>query len=95
MVWDGGAPATDVAGLSRLWTATGQRDGLDVLVEVGWPGQTDHHEAVQGRAVRAVTDHVSDRNVLLGALLRRHVVFSEGCNGAVGAAKMGERGCNL
>lgn len=86
LIWDGGSPATDTAGLSRLWAAAGQRDGLDVLGEAGGLGQTDHGEAVEGWAVGTVTDYLSDINVLLGAFIHSHVMFPERCNGAVRSA---------
>lgn len=79
-----------MAGLSRLWAAARQRDGLDVLGEAGGFGQTDHREAVEGRAVGTVTDDVSNVDVLLGALFHSHVMFPKRCDGAVGSAGTGE-----
>lgn len=84
MIWDGGAPAADIAGLSRLWASAGQRDGLDILGKTGRLSQTDHCETVEGRAVGAVTYNLGNMNVLLSALLRCHVMFPKRCNGAVG-----------
>lgn len=48
LIWDGGSPAADMAGLSRPRAATGQRNGLDVLGEAGGCGQKDHGETVEG-----------------------------------------------
>lgn len=48
MIWDGGAPAADIAGLSRLWAVLGQRDGLDIHVKAGRLSQADHCETVEG-----------------------------------------------
>ena len=89
VIWDGGSPTADGAVLSRLCTATGQRDGLDELVEAGGWGQTDHGEAVDGWArwaVRAVSDYVGNIDVLLCALLQSNVVLPKRRNGAVGSA---------
>lgn len=87
MIWDSRAPAADTAGLSRLWAATRQRDGLDILCEASGLSQTDHCEAVEGRAVKAVTDYISDDNVLLSALFHSHVMFPKRCNGTVGSER--------
>lgn len=47
MIWDGGAPATDMADLSRFWATFGQRDGLNILVKDGGLSQADHCETVE------------------------------------------------
>lgn len=76
-----------MAGLSRLWAAAGQRDGLDVLGEAGGFSQTDHGEAVERWAVvGTVNDYISNVDVLLGSLIHSHVMFPKRCNGAVGSA---------
>lgn len=79
-----------MASVSRLWAATGQGDGLDVLGEAGGFGQTDHREAVEGWTVGTVIDNIRDIDVLLGALLHTHIMFPKGCNGAVGSAGTGK-----
>ena len=89
VIGPGGAPATHRADLPGLRAAAGQRDGLDVLVEVGRLGQAHHGEAVEGRAVRAVNDHLGHGDVLLGSLLHRHIVDSQGRDGPVGSGMRG------
>lgn len=43
--------------------------------EAGGPGQTDHGETVEGRAVGTVMDNKIDGDVLLCVLLRGNVMF--------------------
>ena len=87
MICNGGAPATDVAGLSRLWAAARQGNGLDKLGEASRLGQAHHGEAVESGAVGAVMDHVRNLNVLLRAFLHSFVMFPQRRDGVVGSAK--------
>lgn len=90
-MWGGGSPAADLADVSRLWAAAGQRDGLDVLVEDGGRGQADHGQAVKWRAVvGTVTDDVSDVDALLGAFLHGEVMLPEMCDGLVRSVRTEE-----
>lgn len=87
LVWNGGPPPTDVAGLPRLWTPAGQGNRLHVLVEPGWFGQPDHGQTVEGGAVGTVKDCEVRVDVLLRALLHSDVMVPQGCSDVGGSAR--------
>lgn len=86
LVWDGGPPATDSAALPRLWAPAGQRNGLHVLVELGWSGQPDHGQTVEGGAVGTVEDREVRVEVLLRALRHSDVMLPQGGGDVGGSA---------
>lgn len=87
LVWNGGAPATDTAGLPRLGAPAGQGNRLHVLVEPGWFGQPDHGQAVEGGAVGTVKDCEVRVDVLLRALRHRDVVVAQSSSDVGGSAR--------
>lgn len=68
-----------MAGLARLWAASGQGNRLDVLVEPGWFGQTDHGKTVEGGTVGTVMDYEVSVDVLLCALLHGDIIVPKRC----------------
>lgn len=91
LIRDGGPPATDLAGLPGLWATAWQRNGLDVLVELGWSGQTEHGETMEGRAVGTVTDYEINLDVLLRSLGHSKILFPQRCSNAGGSARRRNR----
>lgn len=77
MTGPGGSPAAGAAAHSRRGAAVGQGEGPHVGVEAGRPGQAHHGQAVQGRAVGTVVDHLGHREVLFRALLHGDVVLTQ------------------
>lgn len=63
-----------MTGFPRLWAAAGQGNGLDVLVELGWFGQTHHDQAVEGGTVGTVKDCEVSFDVLLGPLVHSGII---------------------
>lgn len=87
LVWNGGPPPTDTAGLPRLWAPAGQGNRLHILGEPGWFGQPDHGQTVEGGAVGTVKDREVCVDVLLRALRHSDVMFSQRCNDVGGSAR--------
>lgn len=88
----GVSPAADLAGLSRLCAAAGQRNGLHILVEPCRPGQTDQGKAVEGRAVGAVRDDKVDGDVLLCAFFHANIMVPQRCHGRTIRSARARRG---
>lgn len=63
--------------MPRRRAATGQGKRLDVLVELGRFGQTDHDEAALGGTVGPTTDDEVSFDVLLCGLVHSEVIVSK------------------